>query len=66
MEIKVRLPLSGVGAERSIEVIVLSLCAVWVCTGVCASMCAAARRALCASPKLVAKALPPSPQPGHR
>ena len=32
------LPLSGVGAERSIKVLMLAVCAVPVCTGVCASV----------------------------
>ena len=42
--IKRRLPLGGDGAERSIKVVVLSLCAVWLCTGVCAALRAAAAR----------------------
>jgi len=36
--------LVGDGAERSIEVFVLSLCAVWICTGICATMRASAVR----------------------
>ena len=43
-EIRRRLPLVGDGAGRSIEVFVLSLCAVWICTGVCATLRAAAAR----------------------
>ncbi len=41
MEIKECLPFSGVGAERSVEVLVLSVCAMLLCTGVCASVRAA-------------------------
>ena len=44
VKIRERLPLSGVGAERSREVFVLSVCAMWVCTGVCASVRVAAAR----------------------
>ena len=32
------------GAERSIEVFVLSLCAAWICTGLCATVRASAVR----------------------
>jgi hypothetical protein len=39
-------PLSGVGAERSIKVMMLAVCAMPVCTGVCASVCAASVREL--------------------
>ena len=42
MEIKERLPLSGVGVERSIEVVLLPLCAVWICTGISVSLRTAA------------------------
>ena len=38
------LPLSGVGAERSIKVLMLAVCAVPVCTGVCASVRVTAAR----------------------
>ena len=38
VEIKERLPLSGVGVERAIAVVMLTVCAVSVCTGVCATV----------------------------
>jgi len=38
------LPLGGVGAERSIKVLMLAVCAVPVCTGSCAAVRAAAAR----------------------
>lgn len=44
MEIKERLPLGGVGAERATAVVMLSVCAISVCTGVCATLRAAAAR----------------------
>ena len=46
VEIKERFPLSGVGAKRSIEVLVLLVCAILLCTGVCTSLCAGSLRAL--------------------
>ena len=37
VEVRERLPLGGVGAERSIKVLMLAVCAMSVCTGVCAA-----------------------------
>ncbi len=65
MEIKERLPLNGVGAERSKAVLVLSVCAMWVCTGFCASVRAAAVLVERIT-EVAAKAFPSTPQPGHR
>ena len=45
MEIKRRLPLGGVAAERSRELLVLLVCVMWVCAGVYASVRAELMRA---------------------
>lgn len=44
VEIRERLPLGGVGEERSVKVLMLTVCAMSVCTGVCASVRAATAR----------------------
>jgi len=57
-EIRRRLPLVGVGAERSIVVVVLSLYAVYTCTGVCATLRwqrVVVRGVLCAAPRLAVR-----------
>jgi hypothetical protein len=40
------LPLNGVGVERAVAVVMLTVCAVSVCTGVCAAVLAAAVRVM--------------------